>query len=239
MEFMLLIVNRKGAPAGDPAGMVEMEKFAADLAQKQRLKGGAPLHPEASGARVRVRDGKAAVLDGPFSETREVIDGWYLIEAEDRAAAIEIAKRCPHVRAGVVEVRSLPDRHVARAGEGPKFLMLMMMDPGLIDQDRSKLREMVAYDEVLTREGLYLESAELGPRPVRTASGTMIDPPAVRVEVRSGRILVTDGPFAETKEIVGGYYVIEAASRAQAIGLAKRCPHAKWGTVEVREARRP
>jgi hypothetical protein len=46
---------------------------------------------------------------------------------------------------------------------------------------------------------------------------------------------VTDGPFAETKEIAGGYYIVEAASRAEAIELAKRCPHAKWGTVEVRE----
>jgi len=47
--------------------------------------------------------------------------------------------------------------------------------------------------------------------------------------------LVTDGPFAEAKEVVGGYNLVRAASRAEAIELAVRCPHAKWGSVEVRE----
>ena len=79
-------------------------------------------------------------------------------------------------------------------------------------------------NEELKREGPYVESSQLG-----------LDPPAVRVETRGGKTLVTDGPFAETKEIAGGYYLVEAASRAQAIELAKRCPHGKWGIVEVRE----
>ncbi|MGH7859325.1 MAG: YciI family protein, partial [Candidatus Binatia bacterium] len=52
---------------------------------------------------------------------------------------------------------------------------------------------------------------------------------------RRGRTVVTDGPFAETKDVVGGYSLVRAASRAEAIELAKRCPHAKWGPIEVRE----
>jgi hypothetical protein len=225
MEFMLLIVDRKGAQAGaPPVGMAEMGKFADELSQQGKLRGGAPLHPEATGARVRVRDGKAVVTDGPFAESREVIGGSFIVEAEDRAAAIAIAKRCPHARAGIVEVRDLPDRDVAKAGQGKKFMFLLLMAPDLTDPDGSGYREMIAYDEELKREGPYLESSQLG-----------LDPPAARVEARGGKTLVTDGPFAETKEIAGGYYVVEAASRAQAIELAKRCPHAKWGTVEVRE----
>src|SRR2546425_9192806 len=107
MEFMLLIVDRKGAPAGEPPGMAEMGKFAGELAQQGKIRGGAPLRPEATGARVRVRDGKAVATDGPFAESREVIGGSFVIEAESRAAAIEIPTRCPHARAGLVEGGSL------------------------------------------------------------------------------------------------------------------------------------
>jgi hypothetical protein len=46
---------------------------------------------------------------------------------------------------------------------------------------------------------------------------------------------VIDGPFAEAKEVVGGYNLVRAASRAEAIELAVRCPHARWGSIEVRE----
>jgi hypothetical protein len=64
-----------------------------------------PLHPVATATIVRVRDGKAIVTDGPFIETHEQVAGYYLIEAEDQAAAIEIAKRVPGARIGSVEVR--------------------------------------------------------------------------------------------------------------------------------------
>jgi hypothetical protein len=74
------------------------------------------------------------------------------------------------------------------------------------------------------REGKHFETAHLA-----------LDPPPARVQSRRGRTLVTDGPFAETKDVVGGYALVRAASRADAIELAKRFPHAKWGPVEVRE----
>lgn len=57
---------------------------------------------------------------------------------------------------------------------------------------------------------------------------------ATTVRVRGGRVTTTDGPFAETKELIGGYYVIEAADRAQAIEIASRIPGAWIGCVEVR-----
>ena len=83
---------------------------------------------------------------------------------------------------------------------------------------------MVAYDDVLKGEGSYVESSQLE-----------LDPPGTRVRIRHGSTLVTDGPFAEAKEVAGGYYIVRAATRADAIELAKRCPHAKQGTIEVRE----
>jgi len=57
----------------------------------------------------------------------------------------------------------------------------------------------------------------------------------VRVREKGGRLTVTDGPFTETKEMVGGFFVIEAANRQEAIEIAKQCPHTALGSVEVRE----
>ena len=59
--------------------------------------------------------------------------------------------------------------------------------------------------------------------------------PAARIEARGGTVLATDGPFAEAKEVVGGYSLVRVAGRAEAIELAKRYPQAKWGSVEVCE----
>jgi len=56
-----------------------------------------------------------------------------------------------------------------------------------------------------------------------------------RVQVRGGKPQVLDGPFAEAKEMVGGFYLLNCASRDEALAIASRCPAAEWATVEVRE----
>ena len=58
---------------------------------------------------------------------------------------------------------------------------------------------------------------------------------AARVPVRGGRAQVLDGPFAEAKELVGGFFLLDCASRDEALAIARRCPAAEWATVEVRE----
>ena len=57
---------------------------------------------------------------------------------------------------------------------------------------------------------------------------------ATSVRVRDGKTLTTDGPFAETKEQLGGYYLVEAKDLDEAVGIAARIPAARYGTVEVR-----
>ena len=227
MEFMLLIVDPKGPATGERASFEEMGRFAAELRAAGKMRAGAPLEPEETGARVTVRGGAAVVTDGPFPETKELVAGYAVVEAASRAEAVEIARRCPAARGGIVEVRELPDRDAAAtaAGGAPRFLFLLRAEPGLTDPDGSKYQEMLAYDDALKREGAYVESSRLGD-----------DPPGARVGSRGGQLVVVDGPFAETKEVAGGYYVVEAPSRAAAIELAKRCPAARWGAVEVREA---
>jgi hypothetical protein len=80
-----------------------------------------------------------------------------------------------------------------------------------------------AFGEELHKRGAYVDAAPLA----NTASATT-------VRVRDGQRVVTDGPFAETKEWLGGYYIIEAPSLDEAIEAAAMCPGAKDGSVEVR-----
>ncbi len=57
---------------------------------------------------------------------------------------------------------------------------------------------------------------------------------AARVSVRDGQSRVLDGPFAEAKEMVGGFFLLKVDTRAEAVEIAKRCPAAAWASVEVR-----
>ena len=85
------------------------------------------------------------------------------------------------------------------------------------------VRDAQAYDEDLRRSGRRIASDAL--QSVRTAAS---------VRVRGGRTMVTDGPFAETKEQLLGFFLIEAADRDEAIAVAARFPVARLGTMEVR-----
>jgi hypothetical protein len=77
--------------------------------------------------------------------------------------------------------------------------------------------------EQLKASGQYVSGSQLAP----TSSATS-------VRVRDGKRVVTDGPFAETREQLGGYYLVEAKDLDEAIGLAARIPSARFGTIEVR-----
>lgn len=79
------------------------------------------------------------------------------------------------------------------------------------------------FSEEIKSSGNYLAGGQL--HPVTSATS---------VRVRDGKQLVTDGPFAETREQLGGYYLIEAKDLDQATGIAARIPSARLGTIEVR-----
>jgi hypothetical protein len=89
------------------------------------------------------------------------------------------------------------------------------------------------------REHCYLESAELAHElqakgQYLAAAPLQSTSTATSVRLRDGKRLVTDGPFAETREHLGGYFVVNAKDLDEAIGIAARIPGARWGTVEIR-----
>ena len=222
---MLLFSIDERPERSDPNCMAEMGKFAQELAREGKLRRGFPLARTTDAAIVRVEGGKPFVTDGPFAETKEHLGGAWVIDVPDRAAALEIARRIPHARRATVEVYRLRVRYsFLDGGEGKPFLLAFRESPDLRDPDGSKMRAMIAYGRMLDGQGVLIETAPLAK-----------DPPAARVTARDQRVLVTDGPFAETKDVVGGYSIVRAADRAAAVELAKRYPAASWGEVEVRE----
>ena len=85
------------------------------------------------------------------------------------------------------------------------------------------MAEYNAYTDMLRERGALVAGEALQP----TATATT-------VRVRDGQTMTTDGPFAETKEALGGFYLIEAKDLDEALALGGACPGAKWGSIEVR-----
>jgi len=85
---------------------------AQRLADDRRLLAAEPLHPTHTATTVRVRGGEVTLYDGPFAETREMLAGFYLIDARDLNEAIQLAARIPPARHGSIEVRPVRELQV-------------------------------------------------------------------------------------------------------------------------------
>jgi hypothetical protein len=85
------------------------------------------------------------------------------------------------------------------------------------------LQEFMSFTKSIAQSGHYRAGNELHP----TSRATT-------VRLRNGKRLVTDGPFAETKEALGGYYLIEAKDLDEAVAIGARIPSARWGSIEIR-----
>jgi hypothetical protein len=109
-----------------------------------------------------------------------------------------------------------------------KYLCLVILDEKKLDELSKKEAgalddESLAYDDELRRSGHFLAAQAL--QPVHAAT---------TVRVRNGKVSVTDGPFAETNEQVGGFILIEARDLNEAIHVASKLPVARLGAIEIR-----
>jgi hypothetical protein len=104
------------------------------------------------------------------------------------------------------------------------MLLVYLSEQAMTDEEREHCYvESAQLAQDLNSSGQYLDASPL--HPVATATS---------VRIRDGKPLVTDGPFAETREQLGGYYLIEARDLDEAIGIAERIPPARYGMVEIR-----
>ncbi len=110
MKYVLMIYTSESNDAGatpeqQAAVMAEYNVFTKQLNEHKAYLGGEALMPTSTATSVRVRDGKRAITDGPFAETKEQLGGFYIIEAPDLNGAIEAATMCPGAKYGSVELR--------------------------------------------------------------------------------------------------------------------------------------
>ncbi|HET8952884.1 MAG TPA: YciI family protein [Solirubrobacteraceae bacterium] len=111
-RFMMLMHPASFPEAGEapPAELVEaMMKYADELAQAGVLLALDGLLPPSEGSRVRFDGGRPVVTDGPFTETKELIGGYWVIEASSQEEAVQWATRCPALDGDMIEVRRVQD----------------------------------------------------------------------------------------------------------------------------------
>lgn len=107
MKFILMVRATQESESGampDPELVAEMGKFNEEMAQAGVLLAGEGLHPSSKGARVRFAGGKRTVIDGPFTETKELIAGFWILQCRSKEEALEWAKRSPQPFRGDCEI---------------------------------------------------------------------------------------------------------------------------------------
>jgi hypothetical protein len=240
MKYMLLVYGAEGRWTDEErrSCMVESMDICRQLAAQGKYLASSPLHPAATAATVRVREGRALITDGPFAETTEQLGGYFVLDLANLDEAIAVACRLPPVTKGTVEIRPLhaldgvpPARPLpTREEQGTRRpFMLLCYD----DEAAWRAAGPGALPEAMTEAAslageLHESSRYVSASPLHSADT------ATCVRIRDGQRTITDGPFAETHEVLGGYYVILAEDRDEALGVAARHPGARLGSVEVR-----
>jgi len=107
MRFMVMVKANEDSEAGvmpTEAQLAEMGEFNEEMVKAGVLLAGEGLHPTSKGARVKFSGDQRTVVDGPFTETKELIAGYWLIQVKSREEAIEWMKRCPNPGPGESEI---------------------------------------------------------------------------------------------------------------------------------------
>jgi hypothetical protein len=192
---------------------------------------GDPLGLDADATTVKVRDGQLIVTDGPYAETKEQVAGYDVIECPSLEEALRWAGRHPHSWMGAVEVRALaggsPAVHLPGPAAGKaRYMMLVCTDPAVGGQQLAPMEPVAAWVAEMDGRGIRLFGSELEPP---SAAWT--------VRVKDKEAIVTDGPFAETKEQIAGFDLLECADLDEAIEVAAKHPMAGAGLLEIRPFR--
>jgi hypothetical protein len=216
-----------GSPEYD-AGLDRYIRFGTDNADA--ILGGAPLQRSASAVTVRHTDDPPLVTDGPYAESTEAIGGYYMLEAETLDDAIDLARQIPAAEHGWIALRPAAGwwDYAEDEAPGAQFLAVMYGKEG-----GDSTPGTPEWDEMSKAQWGFVESAR--PRKALVAGGAIhpVDT-TTTVRVRDGEVLVTDGPFAESAEMIGGFYVLAAADRDAAVAPATEIPVPGGGAVEVR-----
>jgi len=232
------------AEGADPLPYVPADDNVGDWVDELEARGvseyGERLRPEHDATTVRVRGGEVLVVDGPFTESKESIGGFDVIDVRDLDEAIEIASKHPAASFGRVEIRPfvqwpdaepgariVPDGFAERPPRGRRYVMLVVAEP---TGERS-----AGGGDAAAEDDPEAWVREMDGRGVRQF-GEVLRPPsdATFVRRRNDEVLVTDGGYAESKEWVAGFDLIDVRDLAEAIEVAAKHPMARGGAIELR-----
>ncbi|MGH7895360.1 MAG: YciI family protein [Candidatus Binatia bacterium] len=220
MKFLLMILTDEKAegelsPGARDEIVARHGAVTRELRAAGALVGAGRLSFSNEATTIRRRGDAYVTVDGPFAETREVFGGFYLIDAASRAEAIAWAQKLPLREGGAIEIR--PARTGAtwrgKVLAAKRFLVAFIADTTRPQSRDQVFRAIDAHYELsldLAARGMFVASRALEP----AATGTTL-------RWRDGAHVVTDGPFAESKEFVAGYFVIACDSKDEAIAWAK------------------
>ncbi len=243
MRYLLMICSDGIAtPEKRETMRDEIPRWLEETAQRGVRLGGHALADPSASAVVQVQDGSVMVTDGPFAETRELA-GFDVIDCADLDEATDIAAKHPVSWFHEIEVRpfhtpngvtgtelgtpgtdAIPLDGPAPAGK-TRYMLVLHVD-GIAATD--------AEEEAIVRDGeaWRVEHEESGALIYSHALAHADS--ATTVRVRDGETLLSDGPFAESKEFIAGFAILDAADRDAAVAAAAAHPLASYHPVELR-----
>ncbi len=229
MEYMLMYAEGIDPQPYEPADD-NVAEWVADVIARRISEFGERLRPSQDATTVRVRGGQVLLTEGPFTEAREWVGGFDIVDCRDLDEAIEVASKHPAARFGTVEVRPfmvwpdaspeskvVPQGFYERPVKGKRYVMFVCADPS---GERDGPDDVDAWVEEMDSRGVRLFGEVLRP----TADATL-------VRSRGGKVLVTDGPFTESKEWIAGLDLIEVADFDEAVQVAAAHPMARGGVI--------
>jgi len=232
MRFMILIKADADTEAGvlpSEQLLTEMGAYNEALVNAGVMVAGEGLHPSSRGVRVRFAGGQTTVIDGPFTETKELLAGFWLWNVESKEEAIGWLKRCPNPTSADAEVELReagcasglegvsPQAAPTSAAGAKRYMVLIKSDRDMeagVNPGNERLAAMARRNEEAVQDGTLL-----------LADGLKPSSKGARVRFSGRTRSVVDGPFAETKELIAGFWLIQAASMADAIEWVKRYPY--------------
>ena len=247
MRVMMLLKSDATAEAGvmpDQKLLTDMGNYNAALVEAGVMLGGEGLHPSSEGAKVRISKGKTTVIDGPFAEAKEVVAGYFMLQTKSLQEAIEWAKKIPGpddpTAEGELELRPIfeledfpvdpaeqPDGWREKEMEARESLQVPGPEKGhrwisFIKADKNTESGMMPSEKLLQEMGaLMQEMAEKGV--MISGEGLKPSKDSAKIKLGKGKATVIDGPFTEAKELIAGFSMFRAKTKAEAVEWARRC----------------
>jgi hypothetical protein len=228
MRFMIMHKNDPRTEAGEPPPMDLVQKmgaFIGDFAKSGRLLDGAGLAGSSTRTRLVFREGRATVKHGPYRGESELPTSLLLLEVATREQALGWAERYGKLLGDceleLGKVNEPWDIGVAPRPENPPLHMLLIQQEGQ-ERTAKQKADLTRLETEMTKAGVLLRSTKLA-----RSEG------ARRLHFKNNDLRITDGPFAESKELIGGFAVLELSGVDEAIEVCRTYAAILGGTLEI------